>query len=173
MRKIILLPLVILFCRILNGQQLVDLEENSSFTYNGLQYGFYITNEQSKEVKGEDFDRYEVNLFVTNNSGCARIIPFKNTSNQSSTEDVPIAEFMCRNATGKRLTAKGGTIKAKPWYTQVRIDDEKNSGKYRFISAQAGYAIGNGQTITMKITVIVPKGERPRMSCRTVYYPEI
>ncbi|MFI5185202.1 MAG: hypothetical protein ACHQF0_00600 [Chitinophagales bacterium] len=173
MGKISFLSLAILFSEFLYSQQVVGLEENSSYKSNGLEYGYYITNEQSKEVKGEDFDRYEVNLFVTNNSGCIKIIPFKTGITPSSDEDVTIAEFTCQNATGKRLTAKGGKIQAKPWYTQVKISDEKESNKYKLINAQVGYAVGNGQTLTTKIIVIVPKGERPKINCRTVYFPGI
>jgi hypothetical protein len=47
--------LTILFIGLaLHGQQVVDLEEGKSYAYNGLEYGYYISNESSKEVKGED-----------------------------------------------------------------------------------------------------------------------
>jgi hypothetical protein len=56
-RTIVLVPLVVLYCRTLNKQSWVDLEGNSSSKYNEFQYGFYITNEKSKETKGGDFCR--------------------------------------------------------------------------------------------------------------------
>ena len=78
MRKLsaIIIILLISYCSF--SQQIVDLEENTPYTYNGFEYGFYISNERSKEVKGDDYERYEVNLYITNKSGCNKLIPFKN-----------------------------------------------------------------------------------------------
>ncbi|MEI9911439.1 MAG: hypothetical protein WDO71_18370 [Bacteroidota bacterium] len=88
--------------------KVVNLEEGKPYLYNGLEYSYYISNESSKEVKGEDYERYEVNLVVTNTSGCLKLIPFKSgwTGSTSSEDDVMIAEFNCTNANGKRLTSK-------------------------------------------------------------------
>jgi hypothetical protein len=170
MRKNALVLFCLLFVASLHAQQIVDLQENTPYQYNGLEYGYYITNEKSKEVKGDDMDRFEIVLYVSNKSGSMKYIPFPST--QSSEDEVLVAEFSCKNATGKRLTAKNGKVNAKPWYTQVKIPDETQSSKFRFIKAQVGYAIMNGQTVTNKIIVIVPKGERPKVTCRTVYFPE-
>jgi hypothetical protein len=157
------------------SQQVINLEENQPYSSNGLEYGYYITNEASKEVKGEDFERYEVNLYVANKSGCLRLIPFKGSwsGTTDNNDDVMIGEFNCTNATGKRLTAKKGNVSAKPWFTNVRIPDEANRGKYKTLNAQVGYAIRNGQTLTNRIIVIVPKGQRPKVNCRIIYLPEI
>ena len=151
----------------------LTLNENVPYSNNGLDYGYYITNEGSKEVKGEDYFRYEVNLFVTNKSGCLKLIPFKTgwTVNTSGSEDaVMLAEFNCTNATGKRLTAKKGSVVAKPWYTTVRVPDDSVKDKFKTINAQVGYAIRNGQTLTARIIVIVPKDERPKINCRTNFF---
>jgi hypothetical protein len=176
MRKTAFLAIVLLSPGFwIYGQQVVALEEGKNFTSNGLEYGYYISNESAKEVKGEDYERYEVNLSVTNNSGCLKLIPFKAGWNGSTkTEDnIMIAEFNCTNATGKRLTSKKGTVSAKPWYSNVRIPDESTKEKYRTVNAQVGYALSNGQTITNRIIVIVPKGERPKINCRIIYLPEV
>jgi hypothetical protein len=154
------------------AQQITDLKENTPLQDNGLEYGYSITNEASKEVKGEDFSRYEVNLYVVNRGSCIKLIPF--TSSSTGLEDeVLIAEFSCKNATGKRFTSKSGKVNAKPWFTQVKVNDPSSSTKYKLVQAQAGYAIKSGQTISNKIIVIVPKGEKPVMAVRTVYLPEL
>ncbi len=172
-----LLILMIVFCNISLAQQVADLEENKPYEYNGLQYGYFISNEGTKEVKGEDYDRYEIDLFVTNNSGCLKLIPIKSgwTGNISASEQeaAMIAEFYCTNATGKRLTAKKGTVSAKPYYATARIPDEYSRDRYRTVSAQIGFAIRTGQTITSRIIVIVPRGEKPVFNCRMVYFPEM
>ena len=177
MRKTAILLLGLFYCMVNHAQQVVDLQEGKNYVYNGIEYGYYISNEGSKEVKGEDYERYEINLTVTNNSGCLKLIPMKtnfgsNTSSGSE-DDVMMAEFNCTNATGKRLTSKKGTVNAKPYYSNVRIPDELVKDKYRTISAQVGYALRNGQSITNRIIVIVPKGERPKLNCRIVNIPEL
>lgn len=166
MRKIWMAALGLITAPVLHAQQIVELEENTPFSNNGLEYGYFITNEKSKGVKGEDYERYEINLYVTNKSGCIKLIPFPSGTDQNE-EEITVAEFSCRNATGKRLTSKNGKVNAKPWFTQVKVTDE--SSKSKFVKAQVGFAIQNGQTLTNKIIVIVPKGERPKMTCRAVY----
>ena len=156
------------------AQQVTDLTEGQPYEKNGLEYSFYITNEKNKEIKGEDFDRYEVEISVTNKSGCIKLIPLRSGSQvNNSNNEVQIAEFNCVNATGKRLTAKKGTVNARPWYTNVRIQDEAVKEKSRLVYAQAGYAIRDGQTISNRLIVIVPKGERPKFNCRMAYFPEL
>jgi hypothetical protein len=160
------------------AQQVFELQENTPYDFNGLSYGYYITNERSKEVKGDDYERYELSFYVTNKSGCAKLIPFKTTVLQNGqSEEIAIAEFMCKNATGKRLTAKGGKVNALPWYAQAKVYDEaapaSQSSKYKMVNVQVGYAIKNGQTLTNRVIVIVPKGEKPMINCRTVYFPEM
>src|SRR5258705_2666460 len=115
MKKMAFLLPVLFSGIVLHSQQVVDLEQGKPYGYNGLEYGYYITNEQSKEVKGEDYERYEINLTVTNNSGCLKLIPLKSnwsgsTGSTNSQDDVMIAEFNCTNATGKRLTSTKGTV---------------------------------------------------------------
>jgi len=155
------------------AQQVSDLTEGQPYENNGLEYSFYITNEKNKEIKGEDFDRYEVEISVMNKSGCLKLIPLRSGAANNSNNEIQIAEFNCVNATGKRLTSKKGTVSAKPWYTNVRIPDETVKEKYRMVYAQAGYAIRDGQTISNKLIVIVPKGERPKFNCRMAYFPEL
>lgn len=177
MRRATLCLAILLFGKLAQAQQVIDLEEKKPYSSNGLEYSYYISNESSKEVKGENYDRFEVNLVVTNTSGCLKLIPFKPGSNgnesTSSEDNIPIAEFNCTNATGKRLTAKRGTVSAKPWYSNVKVPDETAKDKYKMINAQVGYALRNGQTASTRIIVIVPKGERPKLNCRVIYFPEI
>jgi hypothetical protein len=177
MRKLTLSIAAVFIIIVCSAQQVVNLDENTPYSSNGLEYGYYISNESKKEVKGEPYERYEVNLYVANKSGCIKIIPFKGSwsgsGSSSNSDDVLVAEYNCTNATGKKLTAKKGTVSAKPWYTNVRVPDETVKDKYKTVYAQVGYALRNGQTFTSRIIVIVPKGERPKMNCRIIYLPDI
>lgn len=174
MRNIILL---LIFCNaslFSVAQHYAELTESSPYSYNGFEYGYNITNETSKEVKGEDYDRFEITLYVTNKSGCDKLIPFRRTGvSSSNNDDLKIAEFNCINATGKRLTAKKGTVKASPWYLNVKLPDASVKEKYRMTNAQAGYIIGKEQSETSHLVVLVPKGERPKVNCRIINLPDI
>lgn len=161
-QKTILFLLLTAFFFTANGQMVADLTENTPYVNNGLEYGFYISNERSKEVKGEDYERYEVMLYINNNSSCVKIIPMRNNVQGVNGNETLLAEFMVKNATGKRLTAKSGRLNARPWFTQVRLSDGTR------VQAQAGYILRIGESITAKIIVIVPKGERPSVNCRMV-----
>ncbi|MEP6674659.1 MAG: hypothetical protein ABJA78_05880 [Ferruginibacter sp.] len=148
------------------AQNVIDLNENEAYKENGLEYGYYISNESNKSVKGEDYDRYEVILYVNNKSGCIKIIPFRTSILNSSSDETVVADFTIKNATGKRLTSKSGKVNAKPFYVYAKLNDGTK------INAQAGYAVRNGESITNKIIVIVEKGQRPKVNCRLVYIPE-
>ena len=120
MRKLLWLSLFSMIVFAGSAQQIVELDEGTPYASNGLEYGFYVTNEASKEVKGENFERYEVNLYVSNKNGCLKLIPFRNDWNGNPStgtdETVTVAEFNCTNATGKRLTAKRERWVQNPFY---------------------------------------------------------
>ena len=71
-------------------------------------------------MKGDDYDRFELNLYVANKSGGIKLFPFTGTQDEGGCR----AKFSCRNATGKRFTSKNGKVNAKPWFTQVKVKDE-------------------------------------------------
>jgi len=77
MKKMAFLLMMLFLAAVLHSRQVVDLEEGKPYGYNGLEYGYYVTNDQSKEVKGEDYERYEINFTVINNSGYLKLIPLK------------------------------------------------------------------------------------------------
>jgi hypothetical protein len=172
MKKLSFLVLVMMCFALTHAQQAIDLQENTPVEYNGLVYGYTIVNESSKEVKGEDYERYVVSFFATNKSGSLKLIPFSTLGTDANDDEMEIAEFYCKNATGKRLTSKSGHLKVKPWFTKAKISDGAQPAKYKLVDAQVGFALLNGQTVSEKIVVIVPKGERPQISCRPATFPQ-
>lgn len=176
MSKLFTCTLLCLFSLFSNAQQVAELEENTPFTMNGLDYGFYVTNERNKEVKGEEYDRLEISIYVTNKSNCIKLLPLRFGQNGQLLENNnSLAEFTVKNATGKRLTSKGGKVEAQAWYTQVKLDyavPTANGPSY-IVNAQVGFAIRSGQTLSRKLIVIVPKGERPKVNVRTIYIPDL
>jgi uncharacterized protein YpmB len=171
MKQKLLLAAILLLFRFTSGaQQTFDLKENETILNNDLDYGYSITNEKNKEVKGENYDRFEMEIFITNKSGCLKLIPLRanNLGQADSDESYKLALFNIKNATGKRLTAKSGTLEAKPWYTLVKLN-----GATVLTQALVGYGVKPGQQINKKIIVIVPKGERPVVTVKTNYLPQV
>jgi hypothetical protein len=150
--------------------QVTALEEKQPETVNGIEYGYYIRNEQQKNVKEDAYSRFEITLYAVNKSGCSKIFPERSGMLSSSETQNLIASFSCLNANGKRLTAKGGSVKAKDFYINVKL---KEDNKEVTRSVKAGFIFRNGETISNNIIVLVPTGERPKIQCIINSLPEL
>lgn len=167
--KISFLIPVILLCTLQVMCQITDLEEKKPETIDGIEYGYFIKNEQIKNVKDEAYSRFEITLYASNKSGCTKIYA-ERVSSQSSQLANLIAGFNCVNANGKRLTAKSGTVKARDFYVNVKIQE---AGKEITKAVKAGYIFRNGETLKTNIIVLVPKDERPVIQCTVNNLPEL
>jgi hypothetical protein len=149
------------------AQQSVDLTDGEPETLNGIEYGFNIRNERTKEVKDENYSRYEVTVYITNRSGCTRLMFPKQTVFGPEDQNL-LAQFDCLNATGKRMTSKSSTLRARsftiPYTTQVKNAEGKLVSNT--VQVPAGHALRNGETVQENFIVIVPMGEKPRVKVR-------
>jgi hypothetical protein len=159
----------ILFSTVQSIAQITDLEEKKPETINGIEYGYFIKNEQVKNVKDEEYSRFEITLYATNKSGCTKLYAEKVSVLSSETPNL-IVSFNCTNANGKRLTAKSGTVKARDFYVNAKVQE---NGKEVTKAVKAGYIFRNGETLKNNIIVLVPKGERPVMQCTVNNLPEL
>lgn len=135
---------------------------------NGIEYGVEILNERTKEVKSEEYNRLEIGIYVTNKSGCTKLIFPRQTLFGSGTNPDLLANFDCLNATGKRMTSKGGSLSARPFTVPYRQTVKGTDGKdvITTTNVQAGYMLRNGESVSNKLIVIVPAGEQPRLKVR-------
>ena len=146
-----------------------DLEEKKPLLINGVEYGYIIKNEQTKEAKGGEYSRYEITLYAINKSGCTKL--YANRITLLATEDPNLlVTFNCSNANGKRLTAKSGSVKAREFYVNAKVTE---AGKETTQSVKAGYIFRNGETLKTNIIVLVPLGERPVMNCNLNSLPDL
>ena len=146
-----------------------DLEEKKPIVLNGIEYGYFIKNEQTKTAKGEEYGRFEITLYANNKSGCTRL--FAQRFSLTSTDDANIlATFNCSNANGKRLTAKTGNVRARDFYVNAKVTE---NGKETNQSVKAGYIFRNGETLKANIIVLVPLGERPLLNCSINTLPDL
>lgn len=158
------------------AQQSVDLQEDKPSIHNGVEYGYTIRNEQKKEVGKDEYERYEVSVFATNRSGCNQFYLRSDTFTLFGTSLDPstVAVFDCLNATGKRLTSKSGTVRARPFYVPYRQNVKNPDGKTvtTTTQVQGGYLFRNGESVNDNFIVIVPKGERPVFKCRLIAFSD-
>lgn len=159
----------ILFSAVQSTAQMTDLEEKKTAIIDEIEYGYFIKNEQVKNVKDEEYSRFEITLYATNKSGCTKLYAEKVSILSSETPNL-IVSFNCTNANGKRLTAKSGTVKARDFYVNAKVQE---NGKEVTRTVKAGYIFRNGETLKNNIIVLVPKGERPVIQCTVNNLPEL
>lgn len=159
----------ILFSAVQSIAQMTDLEEKKPAIIYEIEYGYFIKNEQVKNVKDEEYSRFEITLYATNKSGCTKLYAEKVSILSSETPNL-IVSFNCTNANGKRLTAKSGTVKARDFYVNAKVQE---NGKEVTRTVKAGYIFRNGETLKNNIIVLVPKGERPVIQCTVNNLPEL
>lgn len=150
----LLIATFILFSGNTNAQTI--LTEGNPEIVNDIEFGYVITNIQSKE----DYERYEIKFYSTNN-GCSKFIPRKQSISFSLKPQNVLGEFSCLNATGKRFTNKGRILTLPDWnYTiQNDIDGKGVAGK----QIHLGYLLRKGQTVSGTEIILTPKGEKPQV----------
>ena len=146
-----------------------DLVEKKPVTIDGIEYGYIIKNEQTKNTKGEEYGRFEITLYATNNSGCTRLYAESPNLFLSDAANL-LATYNCINANGKRLTAKSGTVKARDFNVNVKV---KEGDKEVTRLAKAGYMFRNGETLKTNIIVLLPLNERPVINFSPNSLPEL
>lgn len=166
------LPIVILLLSFQNSfsQNSFDLEEGKPYLYNGIEYGFEIRNERKKDIKKEEFARYEIRAYITNKSGCTKLMFPRQTLLLGLDYQDVMAEFDCLNATGKRLTAKSAKVKAREFTAPYTYTTKGTDGKdiRNNVSVRVGNMLKNNETIYNNFTVILENGERPNMRVRII-----
>jgi hypothetical protein len=135
---------------------------------NGIEYGYAIRNESKKDIGSKGtFSRYELTVYVSNKSGCTKLIFPKQTLFGLQNQDM-LANFDCVNATGARMTSKSATVRARPFTVPYSTSTKNAEGKTitTTVQVQAGHMLDNGETISEDIIVLVPEGELPTMKVR-------
>jgi hypothetical protein len=155
-------------CNTLSAQT-ADLEEKKPATFDGIEYGYIIKNEQTKSAKGEEYGRFEITLYITNKSGCTRLFGEGSAAISKDAANL-LATFYCTNANGKRLTSKSVSVKARDFNVAVKV---KEGDKEFNRQVKAGYIFRNGETIRSSMIVLVPLNEKPIINCSLNALPEL
>lgn len=151
------------FC--LHAQKISDGE---TVDMNGLSVTFSILNKETVDVKGKQYDRYKVSASVKNNSEKSYNIRLSAFPQIAS--NIGIVELDCINATGAKLTSKKIELKMKAQIINVTYSAYDKNGKFTssVIPVTGSYYFDAGDTIHDEAIFIVPQGEKPDVSVRSL-----
>jgi len=139
------------------SQAFHPLEEGADVAIDGFVLRYDITNARSTAYRGANYERYEIQVSLTK-----REAPFFRIFEKSGDVQIPeqnkLAEFTCLNAVGIRLTALNTTLPMPMLYTKVIQADREPIEQLPI-----GIGMQVGESLTNRMIVIVPQGEKPEM----------
>lgn len=143
----------------------IPVTDSLAANVNGLQMGYTILSAKEKEVGNKgNFGRYSLRFFVTNTTGEAKILMYKQGFSIGDLSP-QAARFDILNATGARLTNKQVWLNLPAANVLANVEDKDASGKIvtnkRFV--QIGYWLKGGETVHTDAIVIVPLDELPNV----------
>lgn len=155
----------IFFGKSVNAQKISD---GQTLNLNGMSVTFNILNKESIESGGKSYDRYKVSASVKNTSDKAYNIRL--SAFPQIVSNIGLVELDCMNATGARLTSKKIELKMKAQMLNVTYSAYDKSGKFvtSTIPVTGSYYFDPGDTISDDAIFIVPQGEKPDVSVRSM-----
>lgn len=150
-----------------NAQQIKDGE---TVNVNGIAVTYTVVNKEKVNIKDQDFDRYKVLASVKNNTGKSFNIRLASSLDLSGISNSKIIELDCVNATGARLTSKKVQVGMKSHLINVTYATKDKDGKAitAILPVTAGYYFDEGQVIENDAIFIVPTGETPQVTVRSL-----
>lgn len=148
-----------------NAQKISD---GQTLDINGMSVTFNILNKESVESGGKQYDRYKVSATLKNTSDKAYNIRL--SAFPQIVSNINLVELDCINATGARLTSKKIELKMKAQIINVTYSAYDKSGKFTTstIPVTGSYYFDPGDTISDNAIFIVPQGEKPDVSVRSL-----
>ncbi|WP_276877717.1 hypothetical protein [Chryseobacterium joostei] len=144
------------------------ISDGQTLEVNGMNVTFNILNKESIESGGKQYDRYKVSATVKNTSDKAYNIRL--SAFPQIVSNINLVELDCINATGARLTSKKIELKMKAQIINVTYSAYDKSGKFTTstIPVTGSYYFDPGDTISDNAIFIVPQGEKPNVSVRSL-----
>lgn len=144
------------------------ISDGQTLEVNGMNVTFNILNKESIESGGKQYDRYKVSATVKNTSDKAYNIRL--SAFPQIVSNINLVELDCINATGARLTSKKIELKMKAQIINVTYSAYDKSGKFTTstIPVTGSYYFDPGDSISDNAIFIVPQGEKPNVSVRSL-----
>ncbi|MDW9380619.1 hypothetical protein [Chryseobacterium sp. JV558] len=150
---------------LLSAQKISD---GQTIDINGMAVTFNILNKESVESGGKSYDRYKVSASIKNTSD--KTYNIRLSAFPQIVSNIGLVELDCINATGARLTSKKIELKMKAQMINVTYSAYDKSGKFvsSTIPVTGSYYFDPGDTISDNAIFIVPQGEKPDVSVRSL-----
>ncbi|PRB00507.1 hypothetical protein CQ046_18765 [Chryseobacterium sp. MYb7] len=162
---LLLFPVFIFLGINIHAQKISD---GQTVDINGMAVTFNILNKESVESGGKSYDRYKVSASIKNNSD--KTYNIRLSAFPQIVSNIGLVELNCINATGARLTSKKIELKMKAQMINVTYSAYDKSGKFitSTIPVTGSYYFDPGDTISDNAIFIVPQGEKPDVSIRSM-----
>lgn len=163
--SLLLFPVFIFLGINIHAQKISD---GQTVDINGMAVTFNILNKESVESGGKSYDRYKVSASIKNNSD--KTYNIRLSAFPQIVSNIGLVELDCINATGARLTSKKIELKMKAQMINVTYSAYDKSGKFitSTIPVTGSYYFDPGDTISDNAIFIVPQGEKPDVSVRSM-----
>lgn len=163
--SLLLFPVFIFLGINIHAQKISD---GQTVDINGMAVTFNILNKESVESGGKSYDRYKVSASIKNNSD--KTYNIRLSAFPQIVSNIGLVELNCINATGARLTSKKIELKMKAQMINVTYSAYDKSGKFitSTIPVTGSYYFDPGDTISDNAIFIVPQGEKPDVSVRSM-----
>ncbi|PWN63903.1 hypothetical protein [Chryseobacterium viscerum] len=144
------------------------ISDGQTLDVNGMAVTFNILNKESVESGGKSYDRYKVSASIKNTTD--KTYNIRLSAFPQITSNIGLVELDCINATGARLTSKKIELKMKAQMINVTYSAYDKSGKFitSTIPVTGSYYFDPGDTISDNAIFIVPQGEKPDVSVRSM-----
>lgn len=152
---------------IAHAQQIKDGE---TVNVEGIAVTYSVVNKEKLTIKDQNFDRYKVLASIKNNSGKSFNIRLASSLDLTGIANSKIIELDCVNATGARLTSKKVQVSMKSHMINVTYSTKDKDGKAitAVLPVVAGYYFDQGQVLENDAIFIVPAGEAPQVTVRSL-----
>ncbi|WP_126651753.1 hypothetical protein [Chryseobacterium aureum] len=150
---------------LLNAQKISD---GQTIDINGMAVTFNILNKETVDSDGKSYDCYKVSASVKNTTD--KTYNIRLSAFPQIVTNTGLVELDCINATGARLTSKKIELKMKSQMINVTYSAYDKSGKFvtSTIPVTGSYYFDPGDTISDNAIFIVPQGEKPDVSVRSM-----
>lgn len=155
-----------LFCGAFVSAQ--KISDGQTIEVNGMSVTFSILNKESTEAGGKPYDRYKVSASVKNTTD--KFYNIRLSAFPQIVSNTGLVELNCINATGAKLTSKKIELKMKAQLINVTYSAYDRSGKLTnsMIPVTGSYYFDPGDIISDNAIFIVPQGEKPDVSVRSL-----
>ncbi|MBE4947926.1 hypothetical protein [Chryseobacterium culicis] len=148
--------------------QAQKISDGQTVDLNGMAVTFTILNKETVDSGGKSYDRYKVSASVKNTTD--KTYNIRLSAFPQIVTNTGLVELDCINATGARLTSKKLELKMKTQMINVTYSAYDKSGKFvtSTIPVTGSYYFDPGDTISDNAIFIVPQGEKPDVSVRSM-----